>query len=44
MPDETNTTSRISTIGVEDVTVTEGTITFDIRFWQLHQKVENISA
>lgn len=32
MPDETNVTSKIAGTGVEDVTVTEGTITFDIRF------------
>ena len=38
MPDETNTTSRISTTGVEDVTVTEGTITFDIRFLAIAPK------
>lgn len=31
LPDETNV-SKISGTGVEDVTVTEGTVTFDIRF------------
>ena len=38
MPDETNTTSKISTTGVEDITVTEGTITFDIRFFAVAPK------
>lgn len=33
LPDETNS-PKISGMGVEDVTVTEGTITYDIRFWQ----------
>lgn len=32
MPDETNHATKVSGTGVEDVTVTEGTITFDIRF------------
>lgn len=32
MPDETNRPPKISGTGVEDVTMTEGTITFDIRF------------
>lgn len=32
MPDETNAAPKISGIGVEDAALTEGTITFDIRF------------
>ena len=32
MPDETNRTSKIKGMGVEDTTMTEGTITFDILF------------
>lgn len=32
MPDETNSVTRIQGTGVEDVTITEGTVTFDIRF------------
>lgn len=31
-PDETNQTSRIHGTGVEDATLSEGTITYDIRF------------
>lgn len=31
-PDETNQSARIHGIGVEDTTLTEGTITYDIRF------------
>lgn len=32
MPDETNASSKVRGTGVEDVTITEGTVTFDIRF------------
>lgn len=32
LPDETNIAEQLSGIGIEDVTITEGTVTFDIRF------------
>lgn len=34
-PDESRKTSRIQGIGNEDTTLTEGTVTYDIRFWAL---------
>lgn len=39
-PDETNTAEQLSVTGVEDVTITEGTITFDIRFCVIVPKIE----
>lgn len=38
MPDETNASTKVQGTGVEDVAITEGTITFDIRFQAIAPK------
>lgn len=42
MPDETNSVTRIEGTGFEDVTITEGTVTFDIRFQAVVPKNDEI--